>query len=149
MAESTPSPSPLPALPTEAWTQIAGWLAQADVDCIELAAPGRLLRMVRTARGYQLHEAPAPAPGPVAHAAVGVVAPCAGILLDRHPTGDRRLAQPGERVGAGDLVALLQIGLVLAPVVAPFAGTITSRCVAAGAPVGFGTRLLEITVGDA
>jgi acetyl-CoA carboxylase biotin carboxyl carrier protein len=138
-------------LPADAWEQIAGWLAAADIDCIELGAPGRMLRMVRGAGGYRVDEvvASAPAPDRPSVGPVGVVAPCAGILLDRHPAGACGFPRTGERVMAGDLVGLLRIGLVLAPVVAPVSGTITHMLVTVGAPVGYGTCIMEIMEGDA
>lgn len=134
---TTPPGTPAPA---DVCQQLARWLAAADVDGIEIDAPGLQLRMVRGADGYRVDT------GDVA--AVAALAHCAGIFLDRHPVGADSVARPGARVRAGDLVGLLQIGLVLAPVVTPVAGTVGRALIAPGALAGYGTRLVEIIAGE-
>jgi acetyl-CoA carboxylase biotin carboxyl carrier protein len=132
------------------WQQLAEWLAEADVDCLELAAPGLRLRLVRGADGYGIEQGPAAAP-PLAAEPVMVataVAPCAGLLLDAHPAQGSGLARRGSRVRAGDVVALLQVGLLLVPVTAPAAGAVGDILIAPGTLVGYGSRVLEILQED-
>jgi len=137
-------------LSPSACREIAGWLAAADIDAIDIDAPGLQLRMVRGADGYRVDAREGRASGPGAAAApiaVAAAAPCAGIFLDRHPAGGDSVAQCGAQVGAGDLVGLLQIGLLLVPVVAPVAGTVGRVWVAPGTLAGYGTSLVDIVVG--
>ena len=139
-------------LPPSACREIAGWLAAADIDAIDIDAPGLRLRMVRGPDGYCVDAGEGQASGPGA-AAVGAtataVAPCAGIFLERHPAGGDCVRQYGAQVGAGELVGLLQIGLLLVPVLAPVAGTVGHALIAPGTLAGYGTPLVDIVVGDA
>ena len=138
-------------IPPHAWQQIAAWLAAADVDGIEIESGAEMLRMVRGSQGYQL-QAPA---NPTAAAVVAPDAPVvvtarvAGVFLAQHPAGGRQFPMQGDRVQAGELLALLQVGLLLTPVLAPITG-IRGRCLLAdGEQAGYGARLIEILAGDA
>ena len=149
MTDTRPEPSI--TIPTHAWTQIAAWLAAADVDCIELQTGAVVLRMVRGSQGYQLQTADASASTPSISPAspLAVTAHVAGIFLTGHPAGGGIFPAHGDHVQAGELLALLQIGLVLTPVLAPVNGTL-GRCLqASGTQVGYGARLIELLAGDA
>ena len=138
-------------IPAQAWPQIAAWLAAADVDCIGIETGAVVLRMVRGSRGYQLQTAGAHASAPAFDSAgpLAVTAHVAGIFLTRHPAGGGKFPVQGDRVQAGELLALLQIGLVLTPVLAPVDGTL-GRCLqSTGTQVGYGARLIELLAGDA
>lgn len=137
-------------LSPSAWRQLAEWLAQADIDCLELDGPGLRLRMVRGADGYRIENGPAAASTPAAApaAATAAVAPCAGFFLDTHLAQGALLARRGDRVRTGDLVALLQVGLLLVPVVAPMAGVVGDTLATPGSLMGYGSRLVEIVAGD-
>ena len=137
-------------IPAHAWPLIAGWLKAADVDCIELTSGGAALRMVRGGDGYQLEAGAVRAAAPTGAAAssLAVTADVAGIFLTRHPSGGGKLPGPGDRVQAGEVVGLLQIGLLLAPVLAPVAGRLGKTLLSPGAQAGYGTRLMEIFGGD-
>jgi acetyl-CoA carboxylase biotin carboxyl carrier protein len=130
------------------WQQLADWLAEADVDCLELAGPGLRLRLVRGAVGYRIEQGSAAvatlAAEPVTVAAA--VASCAGVFLGAHPAQGSALARRGDRCRAGDLVGLLQVGLLLVPVTAPTAGVVGDSAVTPGTLVGYGRRLVEILV---
>jgi acetyl-CoA carboxylase biotin carboxyl carrier protein len=149
MTDTRPKPSN--TIPAKAWPQIAAWLAEADVDCIELQTGAVVLRMVRGSQGYQLQTADASASAPSFSPAspLAVTAQVAGIFLTRHPAGGGKFPAQGDHVQAGELLALLQIGLVLTPVLAPVNGTL-GRCLqASGTQVGYGARLIELLAGDA
>jgi len=149
MTDTRPEASNL--IPANAWPQIAAWLAAADVDCIDIQTGSVALRMAHGSQGYQLQAAAASASaqafapaGPVA-----VTAPMAGIFLTRHPAGGGKFPVQGDRVQAGELLALLQTGLLLTPVLAPVSGTL-GRCLqASGTQAGYGAHLFEILAGDA
>lgn len=149
MTDTRPEPSS--TIPAHAWPQIAAWLAAADVDCIELQTGAVVLRMVRGSQGYQLQTAGAKASVPSISPAIplAVTAHVAGIFLTRHPAGGGKFPAQGDRVQAGELLALLQIGLVLTPVLAPVSGILGRCLLASGEQAGFGARLIEIWAGDA
>lgn len=135
--------------------EIAAWLAEADIDSIEFGTPGQTLRMTRADGSYQMQEVTAQerttlnATCSDTHEQVTKVrAPCAGVVLDRHPQASAALAQIGQVVHAGELIGLLQIGLVLAPVIAPVTGIVRRVVWAAGTTVGFGAELFELLQGD-
>ena len=100
--------------------------------------------------GYQLEAGAVRAAAPTGAAArsLAVTADVAGIFLTRHPWGGGKLPGPGDRVQAGEVVGLLQIGLLLAPVLAPVAGRLGKTLLSPGAQAGYGTRLMEIFGGD-
>ena len=139
-----------PALSADDWRQIAVWLAKADIDGIEIGTPGHTLRMTRDGGSYQVQamalsdEASRSRPAK----AIVVTAPCAGVLLDRHPLAAEPLAQTGEPVTAGELIGLLQMGLVLAPVIAPVTGMVMRVLLPAGSTVGYGAGLFELVEGS-
>ena len=102
-----------------------------------LAAHG-LAELHLTGPGVELHLArpQTPALPPIVVAASGV-----GVFLTRHPLRAEVFAGEGSRVAAGQEVALLRIGLLLRPVVAPAAGILGAPLAAEGAAVGYGTQL--------
>jgi acetyl-CoA carboxylase biotin carboxyl carrier protein len=122
--------------------QIAAWLAEAGINDLELTGPGTRLKL--TLKGGTATPATAPEP---AHPP-SLIARAIGVFLPTHPWRDAALVQPGQRVAAGQIVALLQVGSLLQPVAAPADGII-GRCLATpGELVGFGTPLLEFTPDD-
>jgi acetyl-CoA carboxylase biotin carboxyl carrier protein len=136
-------------LPAQDWHQIAGWLAAADVDCIEITSGAAALRMVRGSAGYQLQDlgldaAQGAGSAPLRAAALAIKAQVPGLFLTRHPSGHPQFASQGERVREGELVALLQTGLLLTPVLAPVTGMLGPLLLAPGALAGYGTGLIEI-----
>ncbi len=85
---------------------------------------------------------------PAAAAAAAAPPPCleargTGFFLPAHPGRDAPLVQPGQRVRAGEVVALLRLGPLLQPVTAASDGIVGRCLVAAGALVGFGTPLMD------
>ena len=143
---TTPASHRMQALSPDDWQQIAAWLAAADIDAIEVGEPGRVVRMVRAHGAYRIDEHAERSAGSSTEPHRAVLAPCAGVWLSRHPQGGV-FAQAGQRVQAGQMVGLLQIGLVLAPVLAPVAGTVVETLEASGTCVGYGARLARIQQG--
>ena len=143
--------------------ELAGWLAAADIDVLDMGGPGWAVRVARTPSGVlsttpsnvpltyriEFNGVPAPVPGQGPSKTVTVVAPCAGIFLHQHPWGGGGVAGPGEWVRQGDGLGFLQMGLVLAPVLASHAGVVERALLPAGAVAGYGTPLVEILTGEA
>ena len=123
--------------------QLAAWLAQTNIGLLELRGPGGIHLCLVNRAGHV--EAAAPGHAPRAdHAAQPVPAPMVGVVLHAHPQHDAPLAAPGQPVTAGQVIALIQVGALLLPVVAPCDGMVTQRHVPEGATVGWGTPLVDI-----
>ena len=131
------------------WQQLADCLRAADLDSLEIEAPGLALRMVRGAQGYQIEPIPTGRgclPAPASQSAT-VRAPVAGEFLQKHPLGVPRISQPGELVPAGTVIGFMQIDCLLVPVLAPCGGTLDAWAVASGTLVGYGTELVTLKEG--
>jgi acetyl-CoA carboxylase biotin carboxyl carrier protein len=129
----------------EALSEIAAAMAAAGVLRLELTGPDVRLVLGRGASAEPLMvEAEAP---PEAET-IAVAAPGIGAFLRAHPLHDRPLAAPGDAVGAGQPVAVLQVGALLVPVVAPTAGLIVDGAVEDGTLVGYGDRLFDLLPDD-
>ena len=113
---------------------LATALAESGLAELHLTGPGTDLHLIRPG-GTR-----APAQTPAPHAA-RITAPGFGVFLPRHPLRTEPLASPGQRVRAGQVVALLRIGSLLRQVVAPADGIISAALVEDCALVGFGTAL--------
>ncbi len=132
-------------------TQLAGWLAETDIDLLTLDAPTGRLRLRRGRTGADTVAEPKPpaaaaqgsTPGP-ADGAVIVTAPSVGVFLDAHPLRPAPFVRAGAPVVQDQFVGLLRIGALLLPVRAPCAGTVGAPFIAAGTAVGYGTPLLGI-----
>jgi acetyl-CoA carboxylase biotin carboxyl carrier protein len=146
MADPIVEPSGLPT--PDPWLQVARWMQEADIDSLALATPTQVLRLTRGDEGYDLAQSSPAAPAEPARqpTVVPALAPCAGVFLDQHPDGPEFFARPGQPVVAGEIMALLKIGLLLVPVVAPADGIRGQALQAAGAVVGYGTPLMDIRV---
>ena len=116
---------------------LSAQLAGSDIAELELRGPGMHLRLRQDGAGIARL-------GPAVPAGGVIGAPGVGVFLDRHPLHAAPLAPPGTRVAAGDLVALLRVGVLLRPVTAPRDGVIVAALVAHGAAVGFGAPLFTL-----
>ena len=134
-----------------AWRQIARWLEDSDLASLEISGSGWQVRMLRHT-GYQVQPVPfsnplsvqCVTPSPDPDQTAQVVAPHVGIFLDRHPLRSMPMAQTGSRVKPGDIVCLLKVGQVLAPVVSAVDGVVTQVWASSGEVVGYGQKLFEI-----
>src|SRR5215217_6100080 len=98
--------SPLDHAPT-----LAAWLAATDIDILELAGPEGHLRLRRGESG-QAQAIDASACRLELQAGAGaqrevVMSPGVGLLLRTHPIRDEPLVEAGDRVAAGQVLALL------------------------------------------
>lgn len=133
------------------WRQLADCLRAADLDSLEIEAPGLALRLVRGGQGYQVETLPTgqeSLPAPVSQSAT-VRAPVAGVFLQAHPLGVPRMAQPGEPVPTGAVIGFMRIDCLLVPVLAPCGGTLGAWAVASGTLVGYGRELGTLKEGGA
>ncbi|CAN7189940.1 hypothetical protein LJR030_000418 [Rhizobium sp. LjRoot30] len=79
-----------------------------------------------------------PSPEPAARISrAKIQAPHAGLFRLRHPLDDAPAAAAPRPVRKGDIVAYLQVGALLRPVVAPQDGRIGQPLVAEGAVTGY------------
>ena len=140
--------------------QITSWLAEVDIEFIEISKPGATVRLtmeqVPSSAGAdasaQAQSVSTVVPGGLARAAdtaqtqaVSITAKSAGIFLSTHPARSTPLVSAGDHVKPGDIVGLLQIAQLCVPVVASADGMVKRLCVAHGATVGYGTPLLELS----
>ncbi|MCX4176867.1 MULTISPECIES: acetyl-CoA carboxylase biotin carboxyl carrier protein [Paraburkholderia] len=140
--------------------QITSWLAEVDIEFIEISKPGATVRLtMEQAASSAGADASAQAqsvstvvPGGLARAAdtaqtqaVSITAKSAGIFLSTHPARSTPLVSAGDHVKPGDIVGLLQIAQLCVPVVASADGMVMRLCVSHGTTVGYGTPLLELS----
>lgn len=123
--------------------QLSEWLDRTDITLLELTGPGTLIRLRRKGPGVAAGVEQAPIEA-APEATTVVRAGSVGIALRSHPLRSEPLVEPGQRVEAGQTVALLKIGLVLLPVAAPRAGTVCRVAAPHEAPVGYGDPLVEL-----
>ncbi|MDB5858261.1 MAG: hypothetical protein JWQ76_1950 [Ramlibacter sp.] len=123
--------------------QISDWLAGTDIALLELEGPGTSLRLRRSGSAY-VEEAATPVSASIPPAATLVRTPSVGVLLYTHPQQQAPLAPVGSRVRAGQALALLRVGVLLLPVVAPRAGLVARALVAEGTTVGWGEAVVEL-----
>ena len=126
---------------------MAAALAKTDIEWLEIDGPGVSLRLRRghAAAAVAATAAAATPPAAVESAAPPTArAPMAGVFLHRHPLQAAPLATVGETVAAGQVIGLVQAGLLLMPVVAQAAATVLALAVPHGATVGYGDTLLQL-----
>jgi acetyl-CoA carboxylase biotin carboxyl carrier protein len=124
--------------------QLSAWLSATDIELLELHGPDHHVCLRREGAQVVVVAAEAHAPEQSAPP-FAVVAPGVGLFLHQHPLGREPLVRAGERVRAGQVLALLKIGALLVPVNAPRDGVLQRTLVADGATVGFGTPVLEMS----
>jgi acetyl-CoA carboxylase biotin carboxyl carrier protein len=136
-------------MPFDHIKQISVWLTEAGIDQFELSGPNGQLRLGRAGRQGEAAAEVDPAEAEIdARYSFTANAPAAGILLHRHPMQKTPLAPCGNRIRAGQTVALLQIGALLLPINAPRDGIVTDLMVQHGALVGYGTEIVELSATD-
>lgn len=129
-------------------SEIAAAMAVAGVERLELTGPDVRLVLERGASaGPPAVEAEAETIAPET-ATIAVVAPGVGTFRRAHPLHDRPLAAAGDTVGAGQPIAVLQVGALLLPVVASAAGMVIDAAVEDETLVGYGDRLFDLLPQD-
>jgi acetyl-CoA carboxylase biotin carboxyl carrier protein len=127
---------------------IGAWLAATDIGELELSGPDGHLRLRRggpsavPGRGGPEEAVAPPHDGSGEDA---VASPGFGLFLHAHPLRDAPLVRPGDRVMAGQVLALLKIGALLLPVRAPREGVVTTVLATEGSLVGFGDPLVALS----
>jgi len=121
--------------------QLAAWLADTDIELLELRTSTHSIQLHRDASGIISETAPCePAVGP----GLDVTAPSLGIFVHRHPLRDSALVRAGQAVRAGEPLGLLRIGALLLPVPAPADGVLLDVLIEDGTTVGFGAVLARL-----
>jgi len=115
-------------MPFQHIDQMSEWLVGSGIVLLELDGPQGSVRLGDDGTK------------PVAAPAETIVtAPGCGVFLHHHPLSTAASNGP---VAAGDVIGLLQIGVLLIPVLAPCAGQIAGHFMAHGEMVDFGTKLI-------
>ncbi len=123
--------------------QLSAWLANTDIGLLELRTPQGILRLGR--QGGDMVELPMEEEEEKGEAEpVTVKASSVGLFLRTHPVATEPLARIGQRVDAGQLIGLLNIGPLLLPVSAPQAGIVDALHSESGIAVGYGAPLIDL-----
>ena len=117
--------------------ELAQALVASGLAELHLSGPGTDIRLVRTCSG-DVDRATPDTPAEI------IAAPGVGIFLAHHPLHTAPLANPGSHVRAGQVVALLRVGLLLRPVTAPTRGKLGVPLAETGKIVGYGTPLFHL-----
>jgi acetyl-CoA carboxylase biotin carboxyl carrier protein len=126
-------------------TQICQWLAGTDIEFFELSGPDTHIRKKRNGGGSFTAQPVPEVTGMDADSAADIVrSGSVGVLLHAHPLRTAPLVQAGDRVAAGQALAVLRIGAVLLAVPAPRDGVVARILVADGTTVGYGEPLVEL-----
>lgn len=132
---------------TDIAQQLEDWLRETPIHTLQLRGPGTFIHLTQ-ATGHHPKQEPMTGAGAVARpedatstiVRVGSV----GVVMHAHPLRDDPLVQIGQRVLAGQTVALLKVGAVLLPVPAPHDGVVLQVLVGDGHIVGYGDSLVAI-----
>jgi acetyl-CoA carboxylase biotin carboxyl carrier protein len=116
---------------------VAGWLAATDISLLELSGPDGQWQ-IRNEGGKTTLTITSTRP------ALAVSAPHAGVFLTHHPLQRHPVVEPETPVAQGQLVGLLQVGVLLVPVVAPQNGVFVNYSSADRSLVGYATPLFEL-----
>ncbi|MGJ7558617.1 acetyl-CoA carboxylase biotin carboxyl carrier protein [Variovorax sp. RB3P1] len=122
--------------------QLSAWLANTDIGLLELRTPQGILRLGR--QGGDMIELPMEEEEEDEAEPVTVKASSVGLFLRTHPVAAEPFARIGQRVDAGQLIGLLNIGPLLLPVSAPQAGIVDALHVESGIAVGYGAPLIDL-----
>ncbi|WP_211464661.1 acetyl-CoA carboxylase biotin carboxyl carrier protein [Collimonas silvisoli] len=130
--------------------QITAWLEASDINYFEFTNAGQTVRLTLASNGRTLEQAVAPveeSPVSPSHAGSGrtaAVAASVGIFLTTHPLRSLPFTKVGDEVKKGNVLGLLKIGQIYAPVSAPLDGVVTGILMEHETAVDYGTRLIEI-----
>ncbi|EGG76890.1 acetyl-CoA carboxylase biotin carboxyl carrier protein [Gluconacetobacter sp. SXCC-1] len=128
--------------------RIAGWLADAGLESLELSNDAGIRLLIRVPQAAQAEEGQdrLPAPARLAEAVdtVAATAPYFGHLCLTHPLRDVPFAPVGAQVSRNDVVALLTLESLQLPVRAPVSGEVVDVVAQPGALLGYGAKILEI-----
>jgi acetyl-CoA carboxylase biotin carboxyl carrier protein len=130
--------------------QIAEWLHAAGLSSIEISGPNGSVRLTVANGENRIAPAVDASEQVLADRSImAVKAGTVGIFLDAHPMRPAPIVQLGDTVRAGDIVGLIGIGRIYAPVTAPGDGCVVRFLVEPGTLVDFGAPILEIRTSEA
>lgn len=119
--------------------QVVRWLEEARIGVFEIESDDCRVRIVQgNPVSVTIDDGKDRGDGVIVAAGV------AGTFVIQHPQHTGPIVSVGEPVRAGDVVALIQIGPIYAPVIASTDGTLAKILTAPQTRVGFGTPLFEI-----
>jgi acetyl-CoA carboxylase biotin carboxyl carrier protein len=125
--------------------QLVRWLEEARTGALEIESDNYRLRMTLRPDTTQADPISVTIDDGEGHGAgVVVAANLPGIFLLRHPQRATPIVPLGAVVRAGDLVGLIQVGALYAPVIAASEGRVARILAVPQTLVGFGTPLFEI-----
>lgn len=140
---------------TELLGKLADLMAEKDLAELEICEGERSLRLARGVAAAAYPAAPpaaVPAGREQAAAPVGeeaaashpgaVLSPMVGTVYLSSQPGAPALVGPGDRVGEGQTLLIVEAMKVMNPILAPRAGTVTAILVEDAQPVEFGQPLL-------
>ena len=130
--------------------QLVAWVEASDLRCLELTSPEGHITLTRSESDPLAVDMTEPKGGaePVGNdegAAKTVFTETAGLFVSVHPMRDRPFAVIGDPVARNDVLGLLQIKHIYAPIRAPIDGVVTAILATEGALLGFGTPVFRIT----
>ncbi len=119
--------------------QVMRWLEEARIGVFEIESDDCRVRIVQgNPTSVTIDDGEDRSDGVI------VAAEAPGTFLVQHPQHTGPIVPIGGLVRAGDVVALIQIGSIYAPVIASTDGTLAKILTVPQALVGFGTPLFEI-----
>lgn len=127
--------------------QLSEMLRTSGFTCLEFSRAGESVRLAVSPGSGAVTIAHMETPGDaVASAANAVTAQAgsAGVFLAAHPLRDAPFVRVGQTVAEGDVLGLLKIGPIYAPIPAPAAGVVSKIVAAEGALLGFGSPVMEL-----
>lgn len=132
--------------------QLIAKLEASGLRSLELSRPGERVKLTMSDNSeVQVVNADdtvelfaAPASLQAAPAGTTVLTEAAGLFLATHPMRSKPLVEVGQSVKKNDVLGLLKIGPVYAPVTAPTDGVVTQILASDGALLGFGAPVLGI-----
>ena len=124
---------------------------EVDDRRIRVAKPGVGMAAVAAApvngahvNGVEANGAPAPAPQSDAKPAGATPAPMVGTIYLQAGPGEAPFVKVGDRVAAGDVIAIIEAMKVMNQIPAPHGGVVTSINVENAQPVEFGETMMVI-----
>lgn len=133
--------------------QLIASLEASGLRSLELCRPGERVKLTLCENNEVLIEsgdtAAAPSPAavnsPAGPASTTLLTESAGFFLAAHPMRNKPWVSVGDTVKKNDVLGLLKIGQIYAPITAPADGVITQILASDGALLGFGAPVLEMT----
>lgn len=130
--------------------QLSTWLKTSSMRSLELSRPGEHVKLtVSDAHHVDITDiARAGSPGAAAQQTspeTAVKTTTAGIFLATHPMRRAPFVTTGSNVRHGDVVGILKIGLIYAPVLATGSGLVKSLVASTGDLLGYGATVLVLS----